>query len=268
MKAVYWVIWGLVLSAAVVLTGCGKANDKVKAPPVASPADDMVKQAETLDGEGKKLEAKAVYQQIVAEHADYKNIETVQQSLYKINMEVLFSNTPTPQTVIHEVKVGDSLGKISKQYNVTMELIKTCNGMKDNTVRVGQKLRIWTGKFSIYVSKSQNYLMLKSDEDVLKVYVVSTGAKGSTPAGTFKIVNKIENPVWFKAGAIIPPESPDNVLGSRWMGFDIQGYGIHGTVEPDKLGQQVTAGCIRMRNDEVEELYKIIPRGTEVTIVD
>ena len=61
---------------------------------------------------------------------------------------------------------------------------------------------------------------------------------------------------------------PENVLGTRWMGFDKEGYGIHGTVAPDKIGQQVTAGCIRMRNEEVEELYKILPRGAEVTIVD
>jgi lipoprotein-anchoring transpeptidase ErfK/SrfK len=52
------------------------------------------------------------------------------------------------------------------------------------------------------------------------------------------------------------------------MGFDITGYGIHGTTEPDKIGQQVTAGCVRMRNEEVEELYTLIPVGTEVTIQD
>jgi lipoprotein-anchoring transpeptidase ErfK/SrfK len=86
--------------------------------------------------------------------------------------------------------------------------------------------------------------------------------------GAFKILVKLENPVWYKAGAVIPPESPDNVLGTRWMGFDLEGYGIHGTVDPDKIGQQVTSGCIRMRNEEVEELYKIVPRGTPVTVVD
>jgi lipoprotein-anchoring transpeptidase ErfK/SrfK len=149
-----------------------------------------------------------------------------------------------------------------------MDLVKVSNGMKTEVVRIGQKLRIWTGKFSVQVDKSQNVLMLKSGEDVLKVYNVSTGANNSTPVGTFKIVTKLEDPVWFKAGAVIPPESPENVLGTRWMGFDIQGYGIHGTVSPDKIGQQVTAGCIRMRNEEVEELYKVLPRGTEVTIVD
>jgi lipoprotein-anchoring transpeptidase ErfK/SrfK len=52
------------------------------------------------------------------------------------------------------------------------------------------------------------------------------------------------------------------------MGFDLEGYGIHGTNEPDKLGQQITLGCVRMSNEEVEELFSIVPTSTEVTILD
>jgi lipoprotein-anchoring transpeptidase ErfK/SrfK len=86
--------------------------------------------------------------------------------------------------------------------------------------------------------------------------------------GNFKIVNKLINPPWFKAGAVVPPESPDNILGSRWMGFNLTGYGIHGTTEEETIGRQITQGCVRMTNSEVEELFAIVPTGTEVTIVD
>jgi lipoprotein-anchoring transpeptidase ErfK/SrfK len=249
------------------LAGCGQGIGGAKL--LASPADDLYKQAQTLLGEGKMLEAKIALSQIINEHPDFKNIEQAEQDLYNLNMKILFSNTPTPKTVVHEVETGDTLGGIARQYNVTMDLIKASNSMTSDVVRVGQKLRIWTGKFSIMVNKGQNVLMLKSDEDIIKVYLVSTGANNSTPIGTFKVANKVENPVWYKdTGAVIPPESPQNALGSRWLGFDLKGYGIHGTVQPDKIGQQVTAGCVRMRNADVEELYKIVPYGTDVTIVD
>ena len=258
---------GLFLSFGFLLAGCGQADGKaVKAS--AAPVEEMYKQAQALLAEGRLLDARSAYEQLVNEHSNYKNIEQVQKELYDLNMKVLFSNVQTSQTVVHEVKAGDTLGKICKQYDVTMDLVKVSNGMKNEVVRIGQKLRIWTGKFSVYVDKSQNILILRSGEDVFKVYSVSTGMNNSTPVGVFKIMTKLEDPVWFKAGAVIPPESPENVLGTRWMGFDIQGYGIHGTVAPDKIGQQVTAGCIRMRNEEVEELYKVLPRSTEVTIVD
>ena len=52
------------------------------------------------------------------------------------------------------------------------------------------------------------------------------------------------------------------------MGFDLKGYGIHGTVDPGSLGQQVTQGCVRMSNSDVEELFSIVPTKTEVTIVN
>ncbi|MBF0386228.1 MAG: L,D-transpeptidase family protein [Candidatus Omnitrophica bacterium] len=257
--------WFLILG--VVLAGCSKADGTAAKAPVV-PAEEAYKQAQSLLAEGKVLDAKAAFEQLTAEHPDYKNIEQAQKDLYDLNMKIIFSDIVTPNAVIHEVVAGDTLGKICKKYNVNMDLVKISNGMKNEVVRLGQKLRIWTGKFNVYVDKSQNILMLKSGEEVVKVYNVSTGANNSTPVGVFKITTRLENPVWFKAGAVIPPESPENVLGTRWMGFDKEGYGIHGTVAPDKIGQQVTAGCIRMRNEEVEELYKLLPRGTEVTIVD
>jgi len=66
----------------------------------------------------------------------------------------------------------------------------------------------------------------------------------------------------------VPAGSPDNILGVAWLGFDLPGYGIHGTTEPQNLGKQVTQGCVRMANTDVEELYTIVPVGTEVQIVD
>lgn len=219
--------------------------------------------------EGKDLlKAKELLRQIVTEQPDFKEIDTVQKNLEEVNLKIIFSGIETLDTVVHEVKAGDTLGKIAKQYHTPIELIKRSNNLKGDTIRLGQKLRLWKGTFSVLVDKSQNILILSSNDEVMKVYRVSTGTDNNTPVGTFTIVNKLVDPVWFKSGAIIPPESPKNVLGSRWLGFDIPGYGIHGTVEPESIGQQVTAGCVRMLNEDVEELYSLLPVGTRVTIVD
>ena len=183
-------------------------------------------------------------------------------------MNIIFSNRPVPESTTHEVQTGDTIGKLVSQYGTTADLIRISNNLRGDTIRVGQKLRIWQGKFSVYVDKSQNVLFLKSGEEIIKVYHVSTGTDNSTPVGKFKIVSKLVNPVWFNKGIVVPPDSPQNVLGSRWMGFDLPGYGIHGTIDPQTIGQQVTAGCVRMRNEEVEELYSLLPLGTEVIIVD
>ncbi len=182
--------------------------------------------------------------------------------------QTFFSSEPDSHSAAYSVRAGDTLTGISKKNHVTVDLLKKINGLADDKLVVGRKLKIPTYKLSLVVDKSQNIMILKGDEDVLKTYVVSTGVNNSSPVGVFKITDKLLNPTWYKAGAVVPPDSPQNVLGTRWMGITKKGYGIHGTTEPEKLGQQVTAGCIRMKNEEVEELYGIVPPGTEVTTND
>lgn len=209
-----------------------------------------------------------IYQLILGKYQYVENISEVQDKLGKLNVAILFSKTMTDKDALYEVEPGDTLINIAKKFGTTVELIKTANSLKSDNIKARAKLKVSKAKYKILVDKSQNVLTLLSDDDIIKVYRVSTGENNSTPLGNFKIVNKIVDPVWYTEKAIVPAESPDNVLGSRWMGFNLPGYGIHGTTSPEKIGHQATQGCIRMLNAEVEELYKIIPMGTEVTIVD
>ncbi len=181
---------------------------------------------------------------------------------------VVLQKEVTLPTKVYEVKRGDHLTSLSKKFNVTTDLLKKINQLPSDRLMPGMKLKIPTCQFSVVIDKSQNTLLLKGDEEVLKTYRVSTGTANSTPVGIFKIKDKLVHPTWYKAGAVVPYGSPENVLGTRWMGITQKGYGIHGTTEPEKIGQQVTAGCVRMRNEEVEELYDYLSVGTEVTIVD
>ena len=151
----------------------------------------------------------------------------------------------------------------------TVELIKKSNNLKSDLIIPGRSLKVNNTNFNILVDKSDNTLTLKkSDGEVVKTYVVSTGKNFNTPTGTFRIEEKLVSPVWYKVGAIVEPDSEEYELGARWMGLSVAGYGIHGTNDPTTIGQHITKGCVRMRNEEVEELYAIIPSGTEVTIVD
>ena len=232
------------------------------------PVNQLLAQAAQDETNGDKLKAKEVYDQIISTYPDYEKIQEVQDKLGSLNIDLIFSPTPMPQTISYEIVPGDSLGKLAKTYHTTPQLIKRANGLKSDVIRAGEKLRIWTAPFNVLVNKSQNVLFLKSGEAVLKIYHVSTGRDNITPVGTFKIASKIEKPVWFRnGGAPIPSESPENELGSRWMGFDTDPhYGIHGTLHPESIGQQVTAGCVRLVNKDVEELFDILPIGTEVVI--
>lgn len=168
----------------------------------------------------------------------------------------------------YSVQPNDSLLKIAKKYGTTVELIKKMNGLTKDIIIPGQKLKITKAVFSIQIDKSENKLWLYADGELLKIYPVATGRANSTPIGTFTIENKLENPTWYTTGAVIPPDSPKNMLGTRWLGFSLQSYGIHGTILPETIGTQDSNGCIRMLNEDVEELYTIVPVKTNVTVAD
>jgi len=230
------------------------------AAPSAQAADSLKK--------GNLWEAKSLYQRLISEFPNSGEVMNWQKRVEELNIRLLFSPVLTPKSILYEIKPGDTLVKIAREFKTTTELIAKSNGIKDDKIILGRKIKVWTAPFSIVVDKSQNTLILKTDEEIIKTYVVSTGLNNSTPVGNFKIVNKLTHPTWFKAGAVVAPNSSDNVLGSRWLGFDLLGYGIHGTTDPGNLGKQITQGCVRMSNSEAEELYSIVTVGTEVTILD
>jgi len=213
-------------------------------------------------------DARTVYQTVLERFPHSSLLAQTQARLGQINVALLFSPTITDLDAVYEVQAGDTLAKVAQRHQTTIELLKRANGLSADVIRLHQKLKVPNGRFSIVIDKSQNQLLLTEEDHFFKLYPVATGHDNSTPVGTFKIVNKLANPVWYRQGAVVPPDSPENILGTRWLGFDKPGYGIHGSVDPSGIGHQVTAGCVRMHNPDVEEIFAIVPMGTEVTIVD
>jgi len=256
---------GIVLIAALFFFGAKKIHFTNSA---TKPVRGLITEAGGLEAKGSLLGAKLIYQKLVNEFPESADVAAWQKKTEDLNIKLLFSPVVTPKSIVYQIRPGDTLSKIAREHNTTAELIMKSNNISDSVIIQGRKIKVWNSSFNILVSKSQNILLLKSDDEVFKTYIVSTGKNNSSPVGTFKIVNKLANPTWFKAGAVVPSDSPENVLGTRWMGFNLAGYGIHGTTEPKELGKQVTQGCVRLNNTDVEELYSIVPVGTEVTIMD
>lgn len=108
----------------------------------------------------------------------------------------------------------------------------------------------------IEVDKKQLKLIDRENESIIETYTIATGKPSSpTPLGTFRIVEKGH---WGEG------------FGSRWMGINVPWgkYGIHGTNKPNSIGSNVSAGCIRMRNTDVEEIYSKVKKDTIVIITN
>ncbi|HBU08516.1 MAG TPA: hypothetical protein DEA99_04850 [Candidatus Omnitrophica bacterium] len=271
-----FIIAGIIFIAALTAAAVFKFNQTKKDTALENEVQFKTETEAPLLAEAVELEKKSdftglksVYQKLINDFSGNKDVGAWQKKLDETNIKIILSSQAVPGlSQEYIIQPLDNLTKISKQFNTTVDLIKKINNLASDKINPGRKLKIWTGKFSVLADKSQNILMLKCNDEIIKTYNVSTGLNNATPVGTFKITTKLVNPVWYKSGAVVPPDSPENILGTRWMGFDLEGYGIHGTTSPESIGTQATAGCVRMLNNEVEELYTFLPQGTEVTIVD
>lgn len=110
--------------------------------------------------------------------------------------------------------------------------------------------------YKILVDVEESKMYLFQNNELTKIYKCS-GGKWSTPSpiGTWTIISKAK---WGEG------------FGGSWLGLNVPWgqFGIHGTLDTNSLGWASSHGCIRMNNSEVAELYKTIPIGTQVIIVD
>jgi lipoprotein-anchoring transpeptidase ErfK/SrfK len=116
----------------------------------------------------------------------------------------------------------------------------------------------------IVVSITDRKLAVLESDRVLKIFPTAVGAPGSpSPVGTYQIVNSIPDPTWYYKGKIVGPGKA-NPLGTRWLGLSIKGYGIHGTNVPSSIGHNASHGCVRLRNQDVEQLFGMVGVGDQV----
>ena len=135
-------------------------------------------------------------------------------------------------------------------------------------VRAGEttQLENTTERRRIVVSIPDRKLVLLEGERVLRVYDVAVGKSSTpTPQGKFAIINRVPNPTWFGPSGTVAPGA-HNPLGSRWMGLSAKGYGIHGTNVPSSIGKAASHGCVRMRKQDLEELFEMVTVGTTVEL--
>ncbi|MDD4294343.1 MAG: L,D-transpeptidase family protein [Candidatus Omnitrophica bacterium] len=271
-------LYSFFLIFCLILCSCGKKPEQQKF--TVNKEQEKVLPMEIIpedEFQGSLLDLRKMYIKNLETNTEIEALEAIQNKIEDLNIKIIFSDIIDDCSQKYIVMPGDTLSKIAKKNGTTVGLIKRANSMDSDLIKINQKLKIHTCPFSVVVDKSQNKLFLKRKGEVIKTYTVSTGKDNSTPVGNFTIGNeKLKDPVWWKAGAVIGPDSEENILGTRWLPLvgkdtndeDIQGYGIHGTTKPDELGMQVTAGCVRMKNQDVEDLYDLLPVGANVQILD
>jgi lipoprotein-anchoring transpeptidase ErfK/SrfK len=133
---------------------------------------------------------------------------------------------------------------------------------------------------TVVIDTRENLLYLVEEGGKARRYGVGTGKPGFEWAGSHKVTRKAEWPDWRppaemiarekKKGRVLPAHmkgGPENPLGARALYLGSTLYRIHGTNQPWTIGRAVSSGCIRMRNEDVTELYERVPVGATVVVM-
>jgi len=245
--------------------------------PTPADVDGLLAEARSLESRDKLVEARERYLAVLDRGVGGRARREAEAALGKISVALIKTVRPMPAKIDVIVKSGDSLERIARRHGTTVDLIQEANQISNpNRIRAGDHLRVLTGKFAMTASKRRNDMVVTMNGKFFKRYDVGSGLHGKTPVGLFTITEKIKEPVWWRPdGKEIPFGHEENILGTRWMTLrasegtpDVRGYGIHGTWDEASIGKAESAGCLRMRNREVEELFLYIPTRTPVTIVE
>lgn len=261
-----------------------REKESPKAPeqpaPSSLPASDANQQAQqlfvraqSLAGSGQLTQAIRLLDEVMVVAADENLKNSALRVQGRLNIQLFLSDAPTPEKKVYVIQPGDSLDKIARNNKTTVDLIRKINNIDGNLIYPGRRLLLPAAPLVIKVDKSDKTLDLTLGGKLLKRYAVGLGRYGKTPLGTFRTVVHQTNPDWTPpGGGIVPFGDPLNVLGTRWISIldsdrpEIKGFGIHGTSQRDSIGGETSNGCVRMLNEDVEELFMLIPRGTEVII--
>ena len=267
-------------SASAAAPGSGDPGAAVPPAAGAIPAEAaaLLARAQADEAADQLLAARTNYLALLARTDAVAARPFAEARLGAVNVTLVGTPRIMPEKIDYAIRAGDSIKVLARRHGCTAELIIRANNIPNpDRIQVGDRLRILDKPaFAIRIGKTSNDLLLTLNGAFFRRYTVGTGMYGRTPVGTFRIQDKIENPPWWRPnGQVVPFGAPENILGTRWMSLaatgetpPARGYGIHGTWDPSTLGRQSSAGCIRMRNSDAEELFMLVTEGTPVTIAD
>ena len=237
----------------------------------AMDSNDVLKARELLSdavGEGLPLETE--------KQARNKLNDLAEKWLFSKN---IYENDPYCQR--YKVQSGDYLTSIGNNFDIPYQFIMRVNHIsRPENLRAGENIKVVKGPFLAVADRTKFILTLYLDDVIAYTWPISTGKEGrSTPTGKWLVTKgkKLMNPEWTDpdTGSTFLPDDPENPLGERWIGIHgidgdaigRTGFGIHGTIEPHKIGQPASRGCIRLRNQDVEVVYDMLMEGKSTVVI-
>jgi lipoprotein-anchoring transpeptidase ErfK/SrfK len=176
----------------------------------------------------------------------------------------------------HQIAAGETLSHVAqaaRAQGITVDpgTLAVVNRISDpRRIGVGQLVKIPVDPLRAVVEKESFLLAVYLGDAIVRLYWVGHGRDGRTPTATFRIGEKLQDPDWYSPdGRVIPAGHPDNELGKFFVKFEHEsftGFGAHEARDPATICDRASAGCIRMRLSDIDDFFRLMPRGSVVEI--
>ena len=230
---------------------------------------------------GETIDARAKLSEALALGLPPEESVKTRAALGKLAEQTIFASTVVendPLVSVYVIQPGDVLAKVAARYSITTALLKQINGLTDeNRIRAGQRIKVVQGPFNAVVRRDTFDMDVYLQTTFVKHFKIGLGENYSTPPGKWRVHNKLVNPTYYPArgGDIITADDPKNPLGERWIGLEgLEGeavgqerYGIHGTIEPESIGKNMSMGCVRMYNEDVAFVFDLLIEGKSTVTI-
>lgn len=165
----------------------------------------------------------------------------------------------------YAVQPGDLLQQIARQYAVSWQYLAKLNRTDPQRIRPGQNLKVIQGPFGAVVDLRRFELTVHAHGYFVARFPIGIGKDGSTPVGEFTVQDKLEDPTYYGPDGVIAHDDPHNPLGEFWLSLG-DGYGIHGTIDESSIGRAESRGCLRLKNQDIADLFDLLTVGSPVVI--
>jgi lipoprotein-anchoring transpeptidase ErfK/SrfK len=206
----------------------------------------------------------------------------VQYTLTKEDANTPLAPTPSGSEAKSKMKglyYQDIKEMLGERFHMDVRYLEKLNkgkrfveGETITVINVGDPLKAKINR--VIANKADKTLYAYNGNQLVATYPTTVGSTSTpSPTGTFKIVNKVKMP-WYKSTVkngdkkqvfMLPP-GPNNPVGVVWMGLSKPSYGIHGSPVPEGISRQASAGCVRLTNWDVLEVYANIENGASVEL--
>ncbi len=223
---------------------------------------------------GDQITGRALLSRSLAGRAADSGAAATRTELSQLAEAMLFSRAIIPNdplTAAHIVAGGENLHVIAKRNRITQTLLASINQITNpSQLRVGARLKILHGPFRAVIYKSLHRLDVYLGDVYVRSFYVGLGTNGGTPLGDWRVGTKLSNPDWTdpSSGRHYAADDPTNPIGEHWIGLQCvagdclgrSGFGIHGTIDPASIGENMSMGCVRLVPDDISALFDLLVR--------